>query len=275
MNALMHALDTGRGTAASQAGDGLALRTIVVATDFSSQSTHVIDRAAALVEKVPVSRVILAHVVPESPIASIGRHFMSPFPGNDSRHPGPEYRLAAVAEDFRERTGVVVDTRLESGHCVRTLQQLAPEADLMILGATDCHSIRGAVVGSTAERVLGKARQPLLVVRRRGDAPYRRVLIAVDLETGARNALRYARKVAFETNLDLIHVPAHGDVVSRILEKARELSTDLIVVTKRAESRLRDLLLESVALQLLTNAECDVLVVRPDEDFTASDAALA
>ena len=33
--------------------------------------------------------------------------------------------------------------------------------------------------------------------------------------------------------------------------------------------------LESVALQLLTNAECDVLVVRPDEDFTASDVALA
>ena len=208
MNTLMHALDTEGGTATSQPENGPVLPTIVVATDFSSRSTHVIDRAAALVEKVPVSRVILAHVVPESPMTSIGRHFISPFPGNDSRHPGPEYRLDAVAEDFRERTGVVVDTRLESGHCVRTLQQLAPEADLMILGATDCHSIRGAVVGSTAGRVLGKARQPLLVVRRRGDAPYRRVLIAVDLETDARNALLYARKVAFETKLDLIQCTA-------------------------------------------------------------------
>ena len=58
-------------------------------------------------------------------------------------------------------------------------------------------------------------------------------------------------------------------------DRRRELSTDLIVVTKRAESRLRDLLLESVALQLLTNAECDVLVVRPEEDFAASRVAVA
>ena len=54
----------------------------------------------------------------------------------------------------------------------------------------------------------------------------------------------------------------HGYVTAKLLDKARELEADLVIVTKRAKSLAEELLVESVALQLLARSHADVLVVR-------------
>jgi nucleotide-binding universal stress UspA family protein len=54
-----------------------------------------------------------------------------------------------------------------------------------------------------------------------------------------------------------------GDPVSVILEAARNMDADLIVIGKHGRSRLEETLIGSVTRRTLANARCDVLVVPP------------
>ncbi len=54
----------------------------------------------------------------------------------------------------------------------------------------------------------------------------------------------------------------HGYAPHLIVDRARELDAGLIVIGKHGEARLEDLLLGSVALHVLAQAGCDVLVVQ-------------
>lgn len=55
---------------------------------------------------------------------------------------------------------------------------------------------------------------------------------------------------------------AHGNPAARLLETARQLEADLIVVCKHGVSMSDELLLGSVTRQVLAEADCDVLVMR-------------
>ena len=54
----------------------------------------------------------------------------------------------------------------------------------------------------------------------------------------------------------------HGYATAKLLEKERELNPDLVIVAKRDRPLAEELLVESVALQLLARSRSDVLVVR-------------
>ena len=71
------------------------------------------------------------------------------------------------------------------------------------------------------------------------------------------------------SDLVLSHLPAsdvrllltHGYPVPTLLQKARDVGADLLVVTKTEPSLVRELLVESVTLQVIGRSRCDVLVV--------------
>lgn len=69
----------------------------------------------------------------------------------------------------------------------------------------------------------------------------------------------------------------HGYAPHRIVDRARELGAGLLVIGKHGEARLEDLLLGSVALHVLAQAGCDVLVVQTpaagDSNATPPQAA--
>ncbi|MEM4405744.1 MAG: universal stress protein [Candidatus Methanomethylicaceae archaeon] len=54
-----------------------------------------------------------------------------------------------------------------------------------------------------------------------------------------------------------------GNPGTRIVKIAEELKVDLIVIGARGRSRLREILMGSVANTVVNNAPCPVLVVRP------------
>src|SRR5690606_26858228 len=55
------------------------------------------------------------------------------------------------------------------------------EADLIVVGATRRGVIARTVLGTTAQRIVRAARVPVLVSRRPGHGPWRRVLLTTDL----------------------------------------------------------------------------------------------
>ncbi|MEM3449625.1 MAG: universal stress protein, partial [Nitrososphaerota archaeon] len=54
-----------------------------------------------------------------------------------------------------------------------------------------------------------------------------------------------------------------GNPGTRIVKIAEELKVDLIVIGAKGRSRLREILMGSVANTVVNNAPCPVLVVRP------------
>lgn len=71
------------------------------------------------------------------------------------------------------------------------------------------------------------------------------------------------------TDLVLSHLPgsdvrvllAYGYAIPRLMEQAQGVGADLIVVTKRKPSLVRELLVESTTPRVLARSHCDVLVV--------------
>jgi len=55
-------------------------------------------------------------------------------------------------------------------------------AELIVIGRHGRRPVRDMFIGTTAERVIRKGDVPVLVVNRKPRSPYRRPLIATDLE---------------------------------------------------------------------------------------------
>jgi nucleotide-binding universal stress UspA family protein len=61
-------------------------------------------------------------------------------------------------------------------------------------------------LSADVRRLLRRARTPLLVVGAKPKGPYRRVVVATDLETDITQALAWARRIAPHATVTLLHV---------------------------------------------------------------------
>lgn len=156
------------------------LRRVLVATDFSSCAERALRRALSL----PLARgagVTLLHVLP---------------PGIPARaRARADADAKRALEALAEHRAVTPEVR--SGTPFVEILRRARElrAELIVLGRHGKRTIRDLFIGTTAERVIRKGRSETLVVSHRYEAPYRRPLIAVDLDEVARGTLEFALRV--------------------------------------------------------------------------------
>jgi nucleotide-binding universal stress UspA family protein len=88
-------------------------------------------------------------------------------------------------------------------------------------------------------------------------------LAVVTVQTRAvdRDTAVAARELLLRRHVEArYHEPA-GDAAEQLVEKARELDADLIVIGRRSRNPVRALL-GSVSARVVRRAHCDVLVVR-------------
>ena len=183
-----------------------ALDTIVVANDFSNHAANAVNRVAVLADEVDLSKVTMLHVLEEPRLVPF-RQISSARPkANARRIEDAKRQLAEIADQFRLRTSLSVESRVEVGNVVTAIQCLAAPVGLLVFGAQGSHPLRDLTLGSTAQRVLRKTFVPVLVVRRKAEAHYRQVLVAVDFQSDARHALDYAQALAPQARLNLVHV---------------------------------------------------------------------
>ena len=77
----------------------------------------------------------------------------------------------------------------------------------------------------------------------------------------ARRLLSEARRLLLRRHVTARYIDAVGDPAQMLIETARDLDADLIVVGRRDRSPVRRLVLGSVSATVLRRADCDVLVV--------------
>jgi nucleotide-binding universal stress UspA family protein len=191
------------------------LNHLLVATDLSAPARRAAERAALLSQETGAPLELL-HVANLAPLERLRLLMME----------SPEALQQRVLERARQKLcdlGAALLTRYGISPGVRAvagdlLAELAMEADvrlsdLIVCGARGESFMRHILLGSTAERMLGKTKCPMLVVKQVAHEPYRTVLVPVDFSPSSLVAIRSARLLAPRAEIVLLHafeVPFEG-----------------------------------------------------------------
>lgn len=180
------------------------LSAIVAATDFSSDGNRAVPRAA-LIARQQDAELHLLHVA--APLAL--------YPGQDigptdyaTLQAGLGEQLEASARVLRERYAIRVHVARRVGRAHGQIADYAAEtgAGLVVVGARGQSPLPRLLLGSTTWRLLRVCRRPVLIVRGETVAPYTRVLAGVDFFPHSGAVVKWARRLAAEGQLRLLHV---------------------------------------------------------------------
>lgn len=185
---------------------------VLVAVDFSDDARRAAHRAAVVAAE-QGARLGLLHVLSNASAASL-RDLLRPHAGvQEQVLAGVRTMLDELASDLAARTGVAATPRAEQGEVLPAILAAAQQAALLVVGAHGWNPLRDLILGSTAERLLGRCRRPILVVRRPVRGPYRRVIAAMDFSPHSLNALAMAMRIAPGADIVLVHafgIPFEG-----------------------------------------------------------------
>jgi nucleotide-binding universal stress UspA family protein len=148
-----------------------AIQTILVPLDFSAHSDHALDVALDWARALEAGRVVLVHV--HQPL-----HIPTPLPGSGPTAPELEARIMedarlAIAERARrvEEAGLTVECEVTLGDPSEEICKAAKAraADLIVMGTRGRTGLAHLLLGSVAQRTLGRAPCPVLTVHREDD----------------------------------------------------------------------------------------------------------
>ena len=192
-----------------------AINRVLTTTDLSAPARHAAERAARLAAEIG-AQLDLIHVIGRTPLDKL-RQLVTPQSAEVEQRV-VELATAEVeelAETLRLHHGLSARARVVSGPLLAEIAALADAVDagLIVLGARGASFMRHALLGSTAERLVGRASRPMLVVKQAAHESYRSLLIPVDFSPSSLRALQLARSVAPRARIVLLHafeVPFEG-----------------------------------------------------------------
>ena len=283
-----------RSTAASCYDKGM-WRTILYPTDFSETAENAFPHALTLAVLLN-ARLVLLHVRvlmqddPDNPRFH--------FPQMEEIYREAE-EIARGILDLRKGSTPhpEVTTRIRRGLTaddVILLSAQEEQAELIVMGTHGRRGLDLALLGSTVQAVAKKASIPVCTVRKDvpspdPELPYRRILVPVDFSPGSARALKTAAGLAKATGgtLLILHVLNDGDAKEAghrlkalaaplslpgaetlvlegtpeeiILQEARRMPADAIVMSKKGRSFLEYVLLGSVTERTIHMAPCPVI----------------
>ena len=191
------------------------LKRILAATDLSAPARHAVERAA-LVSQDTAASLDLLHVANLAPLERL-RQLMGATPADLEQRvlEAARNKLEDLAATLQRRFGVAPGTQVATGSLLTELAKKADvlAADLLVCGAKGESLIRHLALGTTALRVLGMTRCPVLVVKQPPHEAYKRLLVAVDFSPSSLRTIQHARSVAPQATIVLMHtfeVPFEG-----------------------------------------------------------------
>jgi len=192
----------------SQPTTRIAIKNILLATDFSPLSTRAMDYALSFARRYD-STVIAAHVISlalyATPSTAVLYQAMDPLPYLDSVRRELKRRLEEVVIAAEQR-GVKCIPALIEGGIAEQLRYIAEERDidLIVIGTHGAERWNRLVMGSVAESVAHSARCPVLTIgprvfrRPNLEASLKHIIYATDFSADAVHAAPYALSLAQE-----------------------------------------------------------------------------
>jgi nucleotide-binding universal stress UspA family protein len=243
---------------------------VLCPTDFSETSAHAVDLAVAIAGYYKAGITAL--------------HVAEPI--NLSVDVGSLDGLREQTRAFFEvatKAGLTVDVQVEPGSPVHRILDHADRlpADLVVMGTHGSSGFEHVVLGSVTEKVLRKARCPVLTVpphvRCRSRLPFRRLLCATDFSEASSFAAQFAMSLAGESGacLTLLHVlewPWHEPPQPSIEELPAEQGFALAMFRRESEERARKEL-DALVRETQPRVRAAVVSGTPYEQVLAAAAA--
>ena len=196
----------------------LTLDPIIAATDFSEDAGHALRRAARLAAR-HGARLELLHVVDRVALDAVRVWTRNPVDLAERLVDDARRLLAECATAL----GTVAAPRVAVGDVQEEILSSCAGAGLLALGAHGVNPLHDAIVGTTAARLIGRCRTPVLVVHQPPRTDYRNALVAVDLLSGSEHPLAAAARIAPDADLSALHayeVPFEGMLQRSGVEQA-------------------------------------------------------
>jgi nucleotide-binding universal stress UspA family protein len=195
----------------------MAIDRIVCAVDFSDHSKHALEYAVAMGTYYE-ARVTALHVYSAVPVVTTAPFGLEAMQVVSLKQVDRE-AVDAAARRFVEQvpSPVAIDVRTVEGLNVAdevAVQAGLLDADLLVIGSHGRSGFERLLLGSTADRVLRKARTPVLVVPPHAAGhpgpqalPFKRILCPIDFSESSIRALEFALHLAEEgdAHLTLLH----------------------------------------------------------------------
>ncbi len=230
------------------------LRKILVATDFSADSTAALRQAVDLADR-SQAELTLAHVLEDVASAVPGTTF-------EAHWHMPPAELHKAERKLRQQAAERLDGLLEayrSGRrklrsetfvgvpfveIIRAVQK--KRYDLVVAGTRGLTGVKRFLVGSTAERLVRKCPCPVWIVKATAEGPPRSLLVPVDFSEVSGKSLQLAGWLAgqFNSSLNVLHVlTAASDIIAVPTDPARrEFRQQRRAVRYAAAQRLTELI---------------------------------
>ena len=186
---------------------------ILCPVDLSEASAHAVEQAAAIAAWYHAKVTILHVHVPRPPLA------LDPYGVGEPPAPGSA-EIARMKAAAHAAAAPVIDAKLDVEVIVEVGEPTAAilaragriETGMLVMGTHGASGVQHLVLGSVTEKVLRRARCPVLTVppRMHGAAtlPFQRILCPIDFSDSSLSALEWAWSLAQESGatVTLLHV---------------------------------------------------------------------
>lgn len=181
-------------------------RRILLATDLSARCDRALDRAVALARAWRAELVVVHALDAQDVPASAGVNNLADLP-SWQRGPEPARIVAEALQHDLDGSPVPVISIVEPGDPVELILKAAEEhgCGLIVTAVARDEVLGRFLLGATVDKVLRRARVPVLVVRQRPRHPYGGIVVAADVSPASRAALRTTAGFFPDTPFHVFH----------------------------------------------------------------------
>ena len=172
---------------------------IVLATDLAPRTDRAQDRAVTLAKSWNAKLTFVYAV----DVADIPKDGVTERAAEIARRRAYRLLQAEVRNTGEVTPRVVIDEGNAADVVLETAQKEG--ADLIVAGTTGVSPLGQLLLGSTTARLVTHARPPVVVVKKRGTAPYKGIIVATDLSEASVAALETAMTLFPPSQVTLYH----------------------------------------------------------------------
>lgn len=225
---------------------------ILTATDFSEYSKVALDICLG-VSRCMKTKLYVLHTIEKFPHDY--RHLLSSAAHADMKQKLEEEAMGKIKTmipgELLENEDIVPIVRF--GKPFLEIIQVAKEenVDLLVIGTHGRAGVDRVILGSVAERIVRKARCPVMVVRGRKYVGFKRIIVPIDLSDCSRIALEYAAATAraHKSKLTILHVYEESFIEPYInAANSEEEANEIIKEIERVNETKYDEFLKTVDL---------------------------
>src|SRR5688572_3215536 len=280
-------------------------RQIVIPVDFGEQSMIALGQSYNLA-RLSKSEITLLHVIDDDFL----KHFQENNYEGQVRS-DLKKRLDELADKVHHETGVKVNTSIRSGKIYEEIVEAAKDvnAALIVMGTMGAVGLKKRILGSNASRVVRESLCPVITIKGKEHRfGIKHILLPLDLTKETKEKVDKAIELA-QMFGSVIHVVSivesedeflmnrltrqmnqvvdfidgtgikctsefvsGGDVAEEIIQTAKRMEADLIMIMTQQEVGFKDLFISSAAQEIINNSEIPVLSIRPfpKKDTTVS-----